>query len=147
MAGEHRRPGGPTTAGAEPDASDVRLVWSYNAQHNRGPEPQGSGPAAESALGRTSNPRMPPQPEDRAGPGATDPGRARMAEVVPWQGYMGTCDAHRWGPQAESRTDGGAGPEELGLGWQWSLRITLDRNAGPGRLIIFISTRPSLRKR
>ena len=65
-AGEHR-PGGPATAGAEPDASDVRRAWSYNALRNRDPQPQGSGPVAELALGRTSNPRMLPQREDRAG--------------------------------------------------------------------------------
>jgi hypothetical protein len=65
-AGEHR-PGGPATAGAEPDASDARRAWSYNALRNRDPQPQDSGPVAELALGRTSNLRMLPQREDRAG--------------------------------------------------------------------------------
>ncbi len=63
-AREHR-PGGPTTAGAEQDASDVRRAWSYNALRNRGPELRGSGSVAELALGWTSNQRMLPQ-QDRA---------------------------------------------------------------------------------
>ena len=61
---ENIDPAGPATAG--PDDLNVRRACSYTALRP-GPEPHGSGPAAKPALGRTSNLRVQPQPEDRAG--------------------------------------------------------------------------------
>ena len=53
--------------GRRPVPSQTRRTYVGPALRNLGPEPQGSGPVAKLALGRTSNPLMLPRREDHAG--------------------------------------------------------------------------------
>jgi hypothetical protein len=104
-AGEHR-PGGPTTAGAEPDTSDVRRACT-------GQEPQGSGPVAKLALGRTSNPRILPRREDHAGSRRSRAG----AERSPVDGGGTGVRVMDIDGARRRSLEPTAGWLELGLGW------------------------------
>jgi hypothetical protein len=94
-AGEHS-PGGPTTAGAEPDASDVRGACTTQP----GPGAAGLGTSGEVGPGTDVNPA---HAASEGGPCREPPILGGSGALTRgWRRYKSTCDGHRWSPQAES---------------------------------------------
>ena len=101
-------------AGLRPPVPNrTRRAYVGPALRSLGPEPQGSGPAAKLALGRTSNPRMLPRREDHAGSRRSWAG----AERSPMDG--GGTRVHVVDIDGARRRshEPTAGWLELGLGW------------------------------